>query len=86
MPEDKVKAMEELGQRYGQVAMVCRRQRPGDGACDRGCCGGRRDRRARETADVSLMADGLSRLLFAVGLSRASGALFARICMCRWAS
>jgi len=30
LPEDKVKAMEELGQRYGQVAMI------GDGVNDIG--------------------------------------------------
>ena len=55
LPEDKVKAMEELGQRYGQVAM-----------------GGAGTDVALETADVALMADDLSRLPFAAGLSRAS--------------
>ena len=59
MPEDKVKAMEELGQRYGQVAMI------GDGVNDAPAV-------ALETADVALMADDLSKLPFAVALSRAS--------------
>jgi Cd2+/Zn2+-exporting ATPase len=73
LPEEKVRAVQEMKQRYGTVAMV------GDGINDApalaaatvgiamGVAG---SDAAMETADVVLMADDLSRLPYLIALSR----------------
>lgn len=75
LPDDKVRILSELRERYGSVAMV------GDGVNDAPALassdlgiavGGAGKDIAMETADVVLLSAGIRKLSYAVGLSRAT--------------